>query len=57
MVNQHAIREGYTFMSILKMNSVLHAVWDNTGGFALFVGTLQQCKDYINEFDRKRAMS
>jgi len=36
-------------MSIEKVNHVSYAVWDNIGGFCLFIGTLQQCRQYIKE--------
>ena len=42
-------------MSIYKVNHKSFAVWDNTGGFALFIGSYEHCVNYIAGFDQGRA--
>ena len=36
-------------MSILKHSASTYVVWDNTGNYARFIGTLAQCRTYKKE--------
>jgi len=37
-------------MSIEKIHHKSFVVWDNVGNFVHFIGTYQQCLNYVNEF-------
>jgi len=41
--------KGHTIMSILKHSYKMYVVWDNVGGFAHFVGSYEQCRQYVKE--------
>jgi len=34
-------------MSIIKHGNKIYVVWDNDGGFARFIGSYSECKQYI----------
>ena len=38
-------------MSIFKVNHKQYVVWDNSGNYARFIGTLIQCRYYIKDYE------